>query len=85
MGIRLTGGVGRTLCIASDPYFNVFKNAVDYHVQHNGVRLVKFDIGSYYCNSTAHQHMPGRYSTEAMFNRLIDLAGGVRSSRRMFL
>ena len=62
-----------------DPYFNVFKNAVDYHVQHNGVRLVKFDIGSYYCNSTAHQHMPGRYSTEAMFNRLIDLAGGVRS------
>ncbi|MGC2401008.1 MAG: hypothetical protein WA510_14540 [Acidobacteriaceae bacterium] len=78
-GYPTQGGVGRTLCIASDPYFNVFKKAVDHHVQHNGVRLVKFDIGDYYCNSTAHQHMPGRYSTESMFNRLIDLAGGVRS------
>lgn len=78
-GYPTAGGIGRTLCIASDPYFNVFKHAVDHHVQHNGVRLVKFDIGNYYCNSTAHQHMPGRYSTEMMFNRLIDLAGGVRS------
>jgi hypothetical protein len=78
-GYPTAGGIGRTLCIASDPYFNVFKNAVDYHVQHNRVRLVKFDIGNYYCNSTAHQHLPGRYSTETMFNRLIDLAGSARS------
>ena len=78
-GYPTSGGIGRTLCIASDPDFHVFKHAVDYHVQHNGVRLVKFDIGNYYCNSTAHQHLPGRYSTEMMFNRLIDLAGGVRS------
>src|ERR1700722_10947954 len=78
-GYPLSGGIGRTLCIASDPYFNVFKHAVDHHVQQNGVRLVKFDIGNYYCNSIAHQHLPGRYSTEMMFNRLIDLAGGVRS------
>lgn len=73
------GGIGRTLCISSDPYCNVFKNAVDYHVRHNDVRLVKLDSGVYYCNSTEHQHLPGRYSTEAMFNRLIDIAQSARA------
>ena len=78
-GYPTQGGIGRTLCIASDPYFKVFKNAVDYQVRHNNFRLVKFDSGDYYCNSTVHQHMPGRYSTEAMFNRLIDIAQSTRA------
>ncbi|MGH9611944.1 MAG: hypothetical protein ACRD4P_02570, partial [Bryobacteraceae bacterium] len=78
-GYPTGGGVGRTLCIASDPYFRVFKNAIEQHVQHNDVRLVKFDIGDYYCNSTHHQHLAGKYSTEAMFNRLIDVAGDART------
>ena len=77
-GYPTNGGIGRTLCIASDSYFNVFKHAVDYHVQNNNLRLVKLDIGNYYCNSISHQHMPGRYSTEAMFNRLIDIAQSAR-------
>ena len=72
-------GCGRPMCIASDPYFNVFKNAVEYHLRQNHVRLVKLDIGNYYCNSTVHQHLPGRYSTEAMFNRLIEVARSVRA------
>ena len=78
-GYPAGGGIGRTLCIASDPYFNVFMNAIEHHVQHNDVRLVKLDSGDYYCNSTAHQHMPGRYSNEAMFDRLIEIAARVHA------
>jgi hypothetical protein len=77
-GYPTSGGIGRQLCIASDPYFRVFRDAVDYHVQHNHARLIKFDSGNYYCNSTAHEHLPGKYSTEAMFDRLIDIANSAR-------
>jgi hypothetical protein len=72
-------GLGRNLCIASDPYFNVFRNAVQHHVRDNKLRLVKLDIGDYYCNSTSHQHLPGKYSSEAMFDRLIDIANSARA------
>jgi hypothetical protein len=70
---------GRPLCIASDPYFRVFKNAVERQVRANKLRLVKFDMGSYYCNSTTHSHLPGKYSSEASFDRLIDVAAGARA------
>lgn len=78
-GYPATAGIGRTLCVSSDPYFNVLNNAIQHHVQVNGLRLVKLDIGDYYCNSTHHQHLPGRYSTEAMFNRLIEIARNARA------
>jgi hypothetical protein len=31
-------------------------------------------VGSYYCNSTSHHHLPGRYSTEANFDAVIEIA-----------
>lgn len=73
-GYPISGGVGRQMCIASEPFFRVFRDAVLHHVRENKARLVKFDSGNYYCNSTAHGHLPGKYSTEAMFDHLIDIA-----------
>ena len=35
--VPIDGGIGRTLCIASDRDFKVLKNAVEYHVRRNGV------------------------------------------------
>jgi len=85
-GFPTGGGIGRDLCIASDTYFNVFRNALQHHVHDNDLKLVKFDIGTYYCNSTTHQHLPGKYSSEAMFNRLIALADMTRAiSPEMFV
>jgi len=78
-GYPAGGGVGRTLCVSSDAYFNVLKSAIQHHVRDNHLRLLKLDIGDYYCNSAHHEHLPGRYSTEAMFNRLIDIADSARA------
>jgi hypothetical protein len=73
-------GIGRALCIASDPYFKTFDRAVQYHIRNNKMRLLKLDIGDYYCNSTRHEHLPGKYSSEAMFDRLIDIADNARKA-----
>jgi hypothetical protein len=72
-------GLGRQLCIASDPYFQVLRNAIQRQIRENKLHLVKLDIGDYYCNSTTHDHLPGKYSSEAMFDRLIDVADGARA------
>lgn len=79
-GYPISGGVGRQMCIASEPFFNVFRNAVVHHIRHSQARLVKFDSGNYYCNSTAHGHLPGKYSTEAMFDHLIAIARAAREA-----
>jgi hypothetical protein len=68
------------LCVASDPYFNMLKEAVTHHIKENHVELVKFDVGHYYCNSTEHGHLPGKYSTESSFNHLLDLAKAARAA-----
>jgi hypothetical protein len=73
-------GLGRWLCVASDPYFKTLRGAVQHHIRDNKLRLVKLDIGDYYCNSTSHQHLPGKYSSEAMFDRLIDIADSAREA-----
>ncbi len=73
-----TGDV--TLCFASEPYFGIFKNAVLYHILHNNVRFLKFDGGNYYCDSSQHGHLPGKYSVAAMFDNLIDVAQSARAA-----
>lgn len=72
-------GLGRQLCIASGPYFRTLRDAIQRQVRENKLRLVKLDIGDYYCNSTTHDHLPGKYSSEAMFDRLIDVADSARA------
>ena len=71
--------MGRQMCMASDPYYRVFRNAVLHHVRENQARLIKFDSGAYYCNSTKHGHLPGKYSTEAMANRVIEIVNAARA------
>jgi hypothetical protein len=71
---------GRMLCFASEPYFKTLRNAVLYHVNQTKVRLLKFDGGSYSCDSTAHGHLPGKYSVEPMFANLIDIANSARAA-----
>ena len=77
-GYPLTAG-GIDFCFGSEPYFKMFKNAVLHHVRENHVRFLKFDGGSYYCESTAHGHLPGKYSVEPMFENLIDVANSARA------
>ena len=79
-GFPIGGGIGRQMCFASKPYFSVFRRAILHHVKDNHVRLLKFDSGNYYCNSTLHDHLPGKYSTEAMCNRLIELVNEARTA-----
>jgi hypothetical protein len=71
------GGIGRQLCLASDAYWDELKDSILHHVQHNRVRLVKVDNGAYHCKSNKHGHLPGRYSTEAIYNRLMELAHAI--------
>ncbi len=75
----LAGG-SHGLCVASEPYFSILKDAIVHHVTKNEVSLIKLDNSSYYCNSTRHQHMPGKYSTEEQFNRLLRIAHAARNA-----
>jgi hypothetical protein len=56
----------------------MLRDAILHHIKENDVELIKLDCGDYYCNSTKHQHLPGKYSTEESFNRLIEIARQAR-------
>lgn len=73
----LVGGTGE-LCVASEPYFTMLKEAITYHCQKNAAAVFKFDGGRYYCTSTQHDHLPGKYSIEQCYRRLIELADTAR-------
>ncbi|MCL4401480.1 MAG: alpha-galactosidase, partial [Acidobacteria bacterium] len=79
-GYPVMGGIGTQLCVASGPFYRVFHDAILHHVTHNQARLLKFDSGNYYCNSTAHGHLPGKYSVEAMHDSLIRIAADARKA-----
>ncbi len=78
-GYPVGGGVGRQMCMGSDPYYRVFKKAILHHVSENGARLVKFDSANYYCNSKSHAHLPGKYSSEAIADRMIEIVNAARA------
>ncbi len=71
---------GRMFCFGSEAYFQTLKNAVLHHVRDNHVRWLKFDGGNYTCDSADHGHLPGKYSVEPMFARLIDIADSARAA-----
>ena len=70
---------GGSFCMASEPYVSILRNAVLHHVRENNVRFLKFDGGNYYCESTEHGHLPGKYSTERMYENLIEIANSARA------
>ena len=71
---------GLDFCLGEARYFSILKKAVLHHVRHNGVRFLKFDGGSYFCEKTDHGHLPGKYSIEPMHEKLIDLAKSARAA-----
>ncbi len=79
-GYVANGGVPGRLCPASEPYFSILRDAVLYHIEHNNLKFFKLDIGNYYCNSTRHDHLPGKYSVEAIYERLIEIAATARKA-----
>lgn len=64
----------RQLCLASEPYFTMLRDALLFHIKNNNLRFFKLDASSYFCNSIEHGHLPGKYSTEANFDAVIELA-----------
>ncbi len=79
------GPPGRTwvrgqLCPASEPYRSILRNAILHHIQENEMRLFKIDTSHYVCHSTSHDHLPGKYSTEAMMDETIALTDIAREA-----
>ncbi len=70
---------GLDFCLGQENYFSILKKAVLHHVRENGVRFLKFDGGSYFCERTDHGHLPGKYSVEPMHEKLIDIATSARA------
>ncbi|MDO8685602.1 MAG: hypothetical protein Q7J78_02915 [Clostridiales bacterium] len=61
------------LCRAEDPYKTMFVNAFLQHIHKNNVRMLKFDNGMAICHNPKHGHLPGVYSTEAIYNAEIEI------------
>jgi hypothetical protein len=68
-----------SFCLACEAYATTLREAVLHQVRTNGVRFLKFDGGNYQCDNPAHAHLPGRYSTECMFETLIAIAEAARA------
>ena len=79
-GYVADGGAPEGLCVASEPYASLLQNAILHHIRQNGLKFLKLDMGNYYCNSAHHAHLPGKYSTEAMYERLLDIARAARAA-----
>ena len=50
----------------------MYAQAFAHHIQSNGVRLLKFDNLTTWCENPHHEHLPGVYSTEAIINGVIE-------------
>lgn len=68
----------RQLCLASEPYFGILRDALLHHIRNDHLRFFKLDASSYYCNNPEHEHLPGKYSTEANFDAVIEIARATR-------
>jgi hypothetical protein len=64
----------RHLCLASEPYASMLRDALLDHIHNHNLRFFKLDASSYFCNNPDHAHLPGKYSTEASFDAVIETA-----------
>ena len=69
----------RRLCLASEPYWSMFSQALTQYVADLDVSLIKFDTATLHCTASNHRHMPGKYSVDAMSRRLAELFGDLRT------
>jgi len=77
---NLVSDAGGEFCLASEPYFTILRDALLHHIRHDNLRFFKLDGGTYFCNSTNHNHLPGKYSTEANFDAVIEIARQTRAT-----
>ncbi|MFZ1935198.1 MAG: hypothetical protein WCB27_01810 [Thermoguttaceae bacterium] len=61
------------LCIAEEPLKGMFTGAFINHIRKNNLRLLKMDGNMSICYNPRHRHLPGVYSTEAIWNALADI------------
>ena len=60
-----------SICLAAEPFRSILTNGLRHHLRYNAVRLVKLDGTHCLCYNTCHEHLPGIYSTEAIYNAMI--------------
>ncbi|MFA6567911.1 MAG: hypothetical protein WCS96_06835 [Victivallales bacterium] len=68
----ITANAQAMTCRAAEPIRSIFKNAFLHHVRGKGARLLKFDNLLSTCHNQCHGHWPGVYSTEAIYDSVID-------------
>jgi len=74
----IRNGVGG-FCRASEPIASIYRNAYLYQMRENKAGLFKFDNLAANCVNPTHDHLPGPlYSTEAIYNGLIDFFSDLR-------
>jgi hypothetical protein len=60
-------------CRASEPIKSMYRDAFIYHIRNEGIRLIKFDnLHALCCNNPKHDHLPGFYSMEAIYDSVIE-------------
>lgn len=60
-------------CRASEPIKSMYREAFIYHIRNEGIRLIKFDnLHALCCNNPKHDHLPGLYSMEAIYDSVIE-------------
>jgi hypothetical protein len=70
----------RHFCLASEPFFSTVRDAILKMANDYNLRLIKPDTILLYCNNPNHAHLPGKYSTEACFEKLMQLAETIRNA-----
>ncbi len=60
------------ICRAAEPIRSIFRSAFLHHLREEGARLLKFDNLVSTCHNGSHGHWPGVYSTEAIYNSVIE-------------
>ena len=71
-------GAGEVLCMASEPWRTMYRDALLYHVRETGVTGFKLDGYSIFCNNPDHSHLPGKYSCETIVDATIEILEEVR-------
>ena len=62
-----------SLCLAAEPFHSMLTDGLVHQVTSNGARAVKIDGGHCICYNTSHDHLPGLYSTQAIYDGAIAL------------
>ena len=68
------------LCMASEPWRGMFREALLHHVRAHDVRNYKLDANAFFCTNRdpSHHHLPGKYAIEPIMDAMIDTLNAVR-------